>query len=327
MKLGTVQDGSRDGMLMVVDARGETAVSACSVSPNLQHALDNWDSVEGALRDMAQRLEHGNCRDARPVAAMTWRAPLPRAYQLLDGGGYMPHLELGYQLRRQAVPPEIATAPMFYQSVSDSLLGPCDDVALQGDELGVDFEAEIAVITTDVAQGSSMEQAVGQIRLLTLMNDISLRFVQRKEFAMGFGFFNAKPKKAFAPFAVTPDELGSLWSHAIPRLAVRVEVNGHKFAEVQSGEDVLFDFAALVSGASRHRALASGTILAGGTVSNRDRSRGQCCIYERRVLDTLATGREDTPYLSNGDRVRIEALLPGGGSVFGAMDQRYRLTT
>lgn len=324
MKLGTAADGSRDGCLHVADTVVGLAAPVPDIATTLQSALDRWRETAPALREAAARLRRRELPRAQPVDALPWRAPLPRAYQLLDGGGYMPHLELGYVRRKQPVPPEISMAPLFYQSTSDSLLGPGDDICLAGENLGVDFEAELAVVVDDVPQGTTLENAPAHILLVGLMNDVSLRIPQREEFARGFGFFQCKPKKAFAPFFVTPDELAPHWRGHVLALPVRVQWNGRRFGEPNAGEDHLFDFGSLVAQASLHRDLASGTIVAGGTVSNRDRGRGHCCIHERRVLDLIETGEERTPFMRPGDRVRIEVLLPDGGTVFGAIDQTYR---
>lgn len=326
MKLGTIANGARDGVLAVVDRRGERAITVQNIARTMQEALDDWENLAPQLEQVSLRLRSGGVPEARPVSELKWLAPLPRAYQLLDGGGYRPHFERSFIRRKQEMPKEIAEVPMFYQSVSDRLLGGSEDFCFRaGEDLGVDFEAELAVVTGDVAQCTPREPAGKAIRLVGLMNDITLRHPQRLEMPRGFGFVHSKPKKAFAPFLVTPDDLAPYWTNFLLNLTVRVELNGQRFGEPNAAEDAFFDFATLVSEASRHRELRSGTIIAGGTVSNQDRSRGVCCISERRTLDQLETGEERTPFMAPGDRVRMDVLTPDGESVFGAIDQRYQV--
>jgi fumarylacetoacetate (FAA) hydrolase len=328
MKFGTVADGTRDGALAVVDANNEWAVTVPDIAPTLQHALERWEAVSASLQHVSRQLEAGNLTGrARRVDGLEWLAAMPRAFQLLDGGGYGPHMELGYVRHGLKMPPEVSQTPLIYQCVADRILSPTEDFAFVGHDLGVDFEAELVVITGDVPQGAQRAEANAAIRLIGLMNDITLRSVQGSEFSSGFGFFHCKPKKTLAPFVVTPDELGAHWSGAVVKLPVRVEWNGRVFGEPNAGEDHLFDFATLVAEASRHRVLSAGTVIGGGTVSNQDRSRGHCCIFERRILEFIDKGQEATPFMSQGDRVRIEVKTPEGRSVFGAIDQCYRAGT
>lgn len=327
MKLGTVDNWTRDGALALADTNSGQAIVVSHIVGTMQEALDSWSKYSEPLHAEYRRLQEGKLSTTVPISELRWRAPLPRAYQLLDGGGYRPHLELGFSMRKQSFPEEMAENPSFYQSVSDSILGPTEDFILGTDELGTDFEAELVVVTDDVKQMATKAEGANGILLIGLMNDISLRLTQRVEHARGFGFYHCKPKKTLAPFLVTPDELGEHWINFKVSLPVEVKWNGEVFGSPDGAEHMMFDFATLVSEASRHRRLTAGTIIGGGTVATYDRDTfGQCCILERRALDILEFGEERTSWLKPDDRVRIEVRMPDGSTVFGAIDQVYRVT-
>jgi fumarylacetoacetate (FAA) hydrolase len=248
-------------------------------------------------------------------------APLPRAYHFVDGSAYLSHMELLRKARGGELPESFQHDPLVYQAGCDANLGPRDPIPLVDEAWGLDFEAEIGVVTDDVARGVRAESAGGHIRLLLLLNDVSLRHLIPGELAKGFGFYQSKPASAFSPVALTPDELGPAWAGAKVHLPLRVEVNGELFGAPEAGEDMTFDFRQLIAHAAKTRRLAAGTIVGSGTVSNRDRSRGSCCIAERRMLEKNEAGAARTPFLTVGDRVRIEMLDRDGRSLFGAIEQ------
>ncbi|HET8562645.1 MAG TPA: fumarylacetoacetate hydrolase family protein, partial [Candidatus Binatia bacterium] len=247
--------------------------------------------------------------------------PLPRAYQWLDGSAYLPHVELARKARGAEIPAEFKTDPLMYQGCSDALLGPCDPILASSDDCGIDFEGEVAVITDEVLMGISPSAAGPHIKLIMLVNDISLRKLIPAELAKGFGFVQSKPPSSFSPVAVTPDELGSAWDQQRVHLPLTVHFNGKLFGQAHAGVDMQFDFAALISHAAKTRPLGAGTIIGSGTVSNRDRARGSSCLVEKQMIEIIEHGKAMTPYMRFGDRVRIEMLDEKGLSVFGAIEQ------
>ncbi len=249
-------------------------------------------------------------------------APLPRAYQWVDGSAYLNHVELVRKARGAEMPPELWTDPLMYQGGSDGMLGPCQDIAVATEDWGIDFEAEVAVVTDDVAMGVGAETATAHVALVMLVNDVSLRNLVAAELAKGFGFLHAKPASAFSPVAVTPDELGEAWNGRTVNLPLLSALNGTPFGRPDAGADMTFDFPTLIEHAAKTRALGAGTIVGSGTVSNRDRTVGASCLAERRMIETLEAGAPKTPFLRFGDRIRIEMLAAGGGSIFGAIEQR-----
>ncbi|HTN48067.1 MAG TPA: fumarylacetoacetate hydrolase family protein [Burkholderiaceae bacterium] len=322
MKLATLKDGSRDGALIVVSRDLSLAHHASSIAGRLQHALDDWNFIAPQLDDLYQTLNEGRARHAfrfEPQAAM---APLPRAYQWADGSAYVNHVELVRKARGAEMPPSFWTDPLMYQGGSDDLLGPRDDIVCPSEDFGIDFEAEVAVITDDVAMGTPPASAAGHARLLMLVNDVSLRNLIPAELAKGFGFFQSKPASAFSPVAVTPDELGGAWRGAKVHRPLVVHWNERKVGEPNAGDDMTFDFAQLIAHVARTRRLGAGSIIGSGTVSNLDRSRGYCCIAEKRSLEMIESGAATTPFMKYGDRVRIEMFDENGQSIFGAIDQR-----
>ena len=323
MKLASLRSG-RDGQLLVVSRDLSRAVAVPELSPTLQSLLDDWSSLAPGIEEVQDRLESGRPLDCFSLDPTALSAPLPRAYQWADGSAYLNHVELVRRARGAEMPPALWTDPLMYQGGSDVLLGPREDICLASEEWGIDFEAEVCVITDDVPMGATPEVAAARIRLLALVNDVSLRNLIPGELAKGFGFFHSKPSSAFSPVAVTPDELGSAWDGGRLHLPLRVERNGELFGAPHAGEDMTFDFPTLVSHAARTRSLGVGSIVGSGTVSNRDRSRGSCCIAERRVLERLENGAPETPFLRFGERVRIEMRDEQGRSIFGAIEQVVR---
>ena len=319
MRLATLRGGGRDGRLVVVSRDLGRYAEAASLAPTLQYALDHWASCAPQLAALAQRLEREG--GGEPFAAQDCMAPLPRAYQWADGSAYLSHVELVRKARGAEMPESLRREPLIYQGGSDSLLGPCDAIDVADEAWGIDFEAEVAVVTDDVAMGTSPAQAAQCIRLVMLVNDVSLRNLIPGELAKGFGFFQSKPSSAFSPLAVTPDELGPAWDGARLHLPLLSHVNGELFGRPDAGSGMSFGFPELIAFAARTRPLGAGSIVGSGTVSHADRRLGSSCIVERRMLETLEHGEVRTPYLRFGDRVRIEMLDAQGRSLFGAIDQ------
>ncbi|HTZ80814.1 MAG TPA: fumarylacetoacetate hydrolase family protein [Stellaceae bacterium] len=322
MKLASLKRGGRDGTLVLVSRDLRRCVPVPEAAPTLQRALDDWSRAEPVLRTEAARLEEGKVANAEPFDPALVAAPLPRAYQWLDGSAYLYHVELVRKARKAEMPPSFYSDPLMYQGGSDSFIGPTDDI-LAGDEAwGIDFESEVAVVTDDVPMGSSSAGAAGHIKLLMLVNDVSLRNLIPTELAKGFGFVQGKPATAFSPVAVTPDELGSAWDGRKVNLPLASSLNGKLFGRPNAGADMNFDFPTLIAHASRTRELEAGTIVGSGTVSNRDPAAGSACLAERRMIETIEDGAPKTPFLKFGDRIRIEMLGGEGRSIFGAIDQK-----
>ena len=318
MRLATLK-GGRDGRLVVVAPDLARCLAAPTIAPTLQHALDHWSRCAPELAALARRLEREDCGE--PFDPRACAAPLPRAYQWADASAYLSHVELVRQARGADMPDSLRREPLLYQGGSDSLLGPRDPIAVADPAWGIDFEAEVAVVTDDVPLGVTAAAAAGHIKLLMLVNDVSLRHLIPAELAKGFGFFQSKPSSAIAPLALTPDELGSAWDGARLHLPLLSHVNGEPCGRPNAGTDMSFGFPEIIAHAARTRPLGAGSIIGGGTVSNADRSLGSSCIAERRMLETLEYGEPRTPFLRFGDRVRIEMLDAAGHSLFGAIDQ------
>ena len=322
MKLATLKNGMRDGELVVVSRDLSRCLPVPDMVGTLQGALDRWESMEAPLRDIYHELNARGRRDARPFDQAQAMSPLPRAYQWADGSAYVNHVELVRKARGAELPESFRTDPLMYQGGSDSFLDPREDIRMETEDWGIDFEAEVAVITGDVPMGVSAEAARGHILLIMLVNDVSLRNLIPGELAKGFGFFQSKPASAFSPVAVTPDELGEAWDGAAVHLPLVTHLNREPFGKVDCGVDMTFDFPALIAHAARTRTLGAGTIVGSGTVSNRDRAKGSSCIAEKRGLEILELGEPTTPFMRFGDHVRIEMFDRTGKSIFGAIDQR-----
>jgi fumarylacetoacetate (FAA) hydrolase len=323
MKVATLKEGGRDGTLVVVSRDLAVCATVPQTARTLQAALDHWQDCEAELREVYRLLNHRELGRAIPFHAAAAASPLPRAYQWADGSAYLHHAELVRKARKAEMPQSLYSDPLMYQGGSDSFIGPEDDILVADEAWGVDFEGEVAVITDDVPMGVSPAAAGTHIKLVLLVNDVSLRNLIPGELAKGFGFYQSKPATAFSPVAVTPDELDAAWDGGRVHLPLVCHVNGREFGRPDAGADMNFDFPALIAHAARTRELEAGSIIGSGTVSNRDPERvGSCCIAERRMIETIAAGAPKTPFLRFGDRVRIEMFDAHGRSIFGAIDQK-----
>lgn len=322
MKLGTLKTGGRDGTLIVVSKDLRRAVRVADIAGTLQSALDDWEQAAAALRLVAASLEAGHVDDEFPFDPAAVAAPLPRAYHWVDGSAYVNHVELMRKARGAEMPESFWHDPLVYQGGSDDFLGPLDDIPVPSEEFGIDMEAETAVITGDVPMATSAEAAGQYVRLLMILNDVSLRNLIPGELAKGFGFYQSKPATAFSPVAVTPDELGDAYRDGTIKLPLVTQLNGELFGQPDCGTDMTFNFHQLIAHVTRTRRVGAGAIIGSGTVSNYDRSRGSSCIAEKRMLETIEHGKPGTPFMSFGDTVRIEMFGSDGGSIFGAIDQK-----
>ena len=330
MKLATYQDGSRDGQLVVVSRDLETAHYATGIAHRLQQALDDWNFIAPQLQDLYETLNGGKARHAFPFDPAQCLAPLPRAYQWCDGSAYLNHVELVRAARGAEVPESYFKEPLMYQGGSDDLQGARAPIRGLDPAWGIDFEAEVAVVTADVPLGATPEQGLDAVRLVMLANDVSLRELIPDELAKGFGFFQGKPATAFSPVAVTPDELGDAWQDGRVHLTLQTTWNGRKVGLCDAGPDMRFSFGDLIAHAAKTRRLSAGTIVGSGTVSNpgvekdggrREWPKGYSCIAEKRAMEQLQDGAAKTGYLQPGDTVRIEMKGRDGQSVFGAIEQ------
>ncbi|QUM86948.1 fumarylacetoacetate hydrolase family protein [Moritella sp. 28] len=321
MKLATLKNGSRDGSLHLVSKDLQTAVCTSSIATSLQWALENWPAVESQLQAQYTRLNNRELDDIIEFSNCQLESPLPRAYQWIDGSAYVNHVELVRKARGAEMPASFWSDPLMYQGGSDSFLGPNDNIPLIDPAWGLDFEGEVAVITSDVDMGVNISAASNTILLITLVNDVSLRNLIPSELAKGFGFFHSKPSTAFSPVAVTPDELGEAWDGAKLHLPLYSYLNDALFGSPNAGTDMTFDFPRLIAHAAKTRTLTAGTIIGSGTVSNCDRTVGSSCLAEKRMLEKITIGEITTPFLQNGDRVKIEMRDHAGQSIFGAIEQ------
>jgi len=321
MKLATLKDGSRDGQLVVVSRDLKTAHFANDIAGRLQAVLDDWHFYAPQLQDLYDALNAGRARHPFPFQPKDCMSPLPRAYQWADGSAYVNHVELVRRARGAEMPPEFWTDPLMYQGGSDDFIGPQDDIVCASEAFGIDFEAEVAVITGDVRMGASPDQAGEAIRLVMLANDVSLRNLIPAELGKGFGFFQSKPATAFSPVAVTPDELGDAWRERRVHRPMIVHWNSKKVGSPDCGTDMVFDFGQLIAHICKTRNVRAGSIVGSGTISNVDRSKGYCCIAEKRMLETIDNGKPGTEFMKYGDAVRIEMFDADGKSIFGAIDQ------
>ncbi len=331
MKLATLNNGARDGRLVVVSRDLTQFTDASHIAPTLQAALDDWTQKAPQLRALAGQIELGSVPTERfhEHEAMS---PLPRAYQWADGSAYINHVELVRRARGAEVPDSFYSDPLMYQGMSDGFLGPREAIALGDPAWGCDMEGEIAVITTDVPMGTGATAAEDHIALIMLCNDVSLRGLIPGELAKGFGFFQSKPASAFSPVAVTPDELGNHWRDGAVNLPLRVDLNGEPFGRAEAGEDLTFNLPTLIAHAAKTRKLSAGSIIGSGTVSNKgkdggpgkpvaDGGRGYSCIAEIRMIQQLLNGEPQTPFMKPGDTVRLEMLDGSGKTIFGAIEQ------
>ena len=321
MKLATLKQGGRDGTLVVVSRDLTLCQPVPGIARTLQAALDDWTNIAPQLTEVYDAVNNGAARHAQPFDAAQCHSPLPRAYQWADGSAYVNHVELVRKARGADMPPEFWTDPLMYQGGSDSFVGPRDPIHALDEAWGIDFEAEVAVVSGDVKMGAAPADCRKEIRLVMLVNDVSLRNLIPAELAKGFGFFQSKPASAFSPVAVTPDELGTAWDGGKVHLPLVVHLNNELFGRPNAGVDMTFDFGQLIAHVAKTRELEAGSIIGSGTVSNVDRSTGSGCLAEKRCLETIADGKPSTPFMRFGDRVRIEMFDANGSTIFGAIDQ------
>lgn len=332
MKLATLKAGGRDGTLAVVSRELNRGARVSDIAPTLQAALDDWERVAPALEAVYAELNENRAHNAFDMNPEELHSPLPRAYQFADGSAYLNHVQLVRRARNAEMPETFWEDPLMYQGGSDSFIGPRDPIAVIDESWGIDFEGEVGVITDDVPMGVTPEEAGRHIRLLVLINDVTLRNLVPGELSKGFGFFQSKPASSFSPVAITPEELGAAWDGGRVHLPMLVHYNGEKFGEPQAGPDMIFDFRQLIAHAARTRNLESGTLIGSGTVSNPDPDGGPgrpvadggvgySCLAEQRTVEKILYGDIRTPFMRFGDRIRIEMFDAGGHSLFGAIDQ------
>jgi fumarylacetoacetate (FAA) hydrolase len=322
MKLATLNNGKRDGALVVVSRDLSRAVRVPSIALTLQAALDEWAETEPKLASIYQTLNDGTCSDAFPFDESECLSPLPRAYQWADGSAYVNHVELVRKARGAEMPESFWHDPLIYQGGSDCFLAPRGPIVMGSEEWGIDFESEVAIITDDVPMGTSPQAAAAHVKLLMLVNDVSLRNLIPGELAKGFGFFQSKPSSAFSPVAITPDELGCDWQDGKVHLPLETHLNGALFGAPNAGVDMTFNFHELVAHAAKTRPLGAGCIIGSGTVSNYDRSAGSSCLAELRMLEIIEAGQATTPFLRFGDTVSIAMQDRNGMSLFGTILQK-----
>ena len=322
MKLGSLKEGGRDGTLIVVSRDLARGVRATGIADTLQHALEDWSNTAPRLNALSAALDAGSAAGAFDLDMDALAAPLPRAYEFVDGSAYLPHVARVRRARGAEVPESFYTDPLMYQAVSAGFYGPRDPVRVPSEEHGIDLEAEVVIVTDDVPMAVTPEQAAGHIQLIGLINDVSLRNLIPGELAKGFGFVQSKPRSALSPVFVTPDELGDAWRDSKVHRPLLTHINGTWFGAPEAGVDMQFNFAQLVAHAARTRPLSAGTIVGSGTVANEDTSLGASCFAEKRTVETLEQGKPSTPFMSFGDVVRIEMLDETGASLFGAIEQR-----
>ena len=330
MKLATYKDGSRDGQLVVVSRDLSTAHYATGIANKMQQVLDDWGFIAPQLVDLYETLNLGKARHAFPFDPAMCMAPLPRAYQWADGSAYINHVELVRAARGAEVPESFYKDPLMYQGGSDDFMGAQDDVVCASEDFGIDFEAEIAVITADVPMNSTPDEALEGIRLVMLANDVSLRNLIANELAKGFGFVQSKPATAFSPVAVTLDELGDAWDNGRLNLTVQSTWNGRKVGMCEAGPEMTFHFGQLIAHICKTRNVRAGSVVGSGTVSNqgievkgkKEWPKGYSCIAEKRAIETILDGKPSTEFMKYGDTIRIEAKGVDGQSVFGAIDQK-----
>lgn len=321
MKLASLKSGGRDGTLIVVNRALTHFVTAGDVAATLQEAIDDWSNTAPLLNTLSEALNGENRADARLLDFTALASPFPRAYEFVDGSAYLPHVERVRRARGAEVPASFYEDPLMYQATSAGFLGPRDPVPVVSEDYGIDFEAEVVVVTDDVPMAVDAAQAASHIQLIGLVNDVSLRNLIPAELAKGFGFVHSKPRSALSPVLVTPDELGASWRDSVVHLPLRSWLNQERFGQPEAGVDMQFNFAQLIAHAARTRPLAAGAIVGSGTIANEDESLGASCLAERRMLEIISGGKPITPFMSFGDTIRIEMLDQAGASIFGAIEQ------
>ncbi|MDM0085413.1 fumarylacetoacetate hydrolase family protein [Variovorax sp. J31P179] len=322
MKLASLKQGGRDGTLIVVSRDLRRGVKVPHIATTLQQAIEQWESARIALDEVYQALNKSGVPNSFVIDVSELASPLPRAFQFLDGSVYLHHMEKARKARGAEMPPNYKTDPLMYQGMSDRFIGPRDAMCIPDESLGLDYEAELAVVLDDVPMGLTANEASGHIKLLMLLNDFTLRTLTRTELPKGFGFMQAKPTSSFSPVAVTPDELGDAWDGEKLDLPIRSSINGEAMGHANTGKDMFFTYPTLIAHAARTRSLSAGTIIGAGAVSNLDASTGYACLAEKRADEELSTGKATTAWLRFGDSVRIEMLDAQGNTIFGAIDNK-----
>ena len=324
MKLASLSAGGRDGTLIVTDCGMENAARADGIATTMQQVLDNWDTVAPQLETIYQALNAGEQENAFALDVSQLASPFPRAYQFLDGSAYLAHVKRVRRARGAEMPAGFLTDPLMYQAVSDGFLNPVEPVLVSSEEYGIDFESEVCVVTGDVPMAVAPETAGQYVRLIVLVNDVSLRNLIPAELGKGFGFVQSKPRSAFSPVAVTPDELSDAWKQGKIGLPLVTHYNGELFGSPECGVDMQFSFHDLIAHAAKTRPLSAGTIIGSGTIANEDESLGSSCLAEKRMLEIIADGEARTPFMQFGDTIRIEMLDRNGDSIFGAIEQKIQ---
>jgi fumarylacetoacetate (FAA) hydrolase len=321
MKLATRKNGTRDGELLVVSQDNQRAALVGEIAPTMQALLDEWSAKAPELEAKYAALSAGTLADAFDVDVEALHSPFPRAYGWIDGSAYINHIVLVRKARGAEPPETLRTDPLVYQGGSDTFIGPRDDIPLANTAWGCDFESEIAVVMDDTPEGVKAADVGQYVRLVMIVNDVSLRNLIPGELAKGFGFFTSKPSSAFGPFAITPDELGDAWQEGRLHLPLITHLNGEKYGDPEAGPEMHFSFYEIVEHVCKTRSLSAGTIVGSGTISNEDRSRGSSCLAEKRMIEKIDTGEFKTPFMNYGDRVSIEMFNAEGASLFGQIDQ------
>ncbi len=321
MKLASLKTGGRDGSLIVVSRDLTHFVIAGDIATTLQIALDDWQQTAPRLNALYAELNAGSCNGIQALDVDALAAPLPRAFEFVDGSAYLPHVERVRKARGAEVPESFYVDPLMYQAASAGFLGPRDAVPVVSEDYGIDFESEIIVITDDVPMAVTAENAESHIQLIGLINDVSLRNLIPAELSKGFGFLQSKPRSALSPVLVTPDELGGQWQDSTLSLALHSTLNGEFFGKPEAGVDMQFNFAQLIAHAARTRPLTAGTIVGSGTIANEDTGKGASCLAEIRMLEIIADGKPSTSFMKFGDTIRVEMFDLQGDSIFGAIEQ------
>ncbi len=324
MKLASLSAGGRDGTLIVTDCGMQNAAHTNGIAETMQQAMDNWDTVAPQLESIYQALNAGEQKNAFALDVAELASPFPRAYQFLDGSAYLAHVERVRRARGAEMPPSFLTDPLMYQAVSDGFLDPVEPVLVASEDYGIDFESEVCVVTGDVPMGVAPENASQYLRLIVLINDVSLRNLIPAELGKGFGFLQSKPRSTLSPVAVTPDELGDAWDQGKINLPLMTHYNGELFGSPECGVDMQFSFYDLIAHAAKTRPLGAGTIIGSGTIANEDESRGSSCLAEKRMLEIIADGEARTPFMQFGDTIRIEMLDKDGENIFGTIEQKIQ---
>jgi fumarylacetoacetate (FAA) hydrolase len=324
MKLASLKTGGRDGSLIVVSRNLEHFVAATDIAPTMQLALDDWQQTAPRLNALYAELNEGTCSGIQDLDVEALAAPLPRAFEFVDGSAYLPHVARVRKARGAEVPESFYVDPLMYQGASAGFLGPRDSVPVVSEDYGIDFESEIIVITDDVPMAVTSENAESHIQLIGLINDVSLRNLIPAELAKGFGFLQSKPRSALSPVFVTPDELGEQWRDSTLSLALHSTLNGEFFGEPEAGVDMQFNFAQLIAHAAKTRPLTAGTIVGSGTIANEDTGKGASCLAEIRMLEIIADGKPSTSFMKFGDTIRVEMFDLQGASIFGAIEQTIK---